>query len=114
MPPLQADENMPAALIAHLRAAGVDVRTAREAGLLTTPDPIILAAATADGRAVLTQDQDYIRLHKQGVPHAGIICLSQHPDHAIMAAAVLALLPTLPTLAGQLVRVNRPNPPQVP
>ena len=61
-----------------LRARGVDVVTAHEAGLTGADDDAILAAAARDGRAVYTFNTgDYCRLHgqylRQGLNHAGIV-----------------------------------------
>ena len=61
-----------------LRARGVDVVTAREAGLTGAVDDAILAHAAQDGRAVYTFNAgDFCRLHNEylqnGLDHAGII-----------------------------------------
>ena len=109
-----ADENFPLPVVDLLRVAGTDVTTAREAGLLATPDPIILAAATADGRAVLTQDKDYIRLHKQDPNHAGVVFTSLDNDVDALAARILIAISGLADLSGQLIRVYLPNLPPVP
>ena len=110
MVPLLADENFPFPVVLALRAAGVDVRTASDARLLRSSDASVLAAATADGRAVLTQDRDYIRLHKRGAAHAGIVFTSRDDDFAALAARVHDALQANPDLADRLVRVYRPNP----
>jgi predicted nuclease of predicted toxin-antitoxin system len=111
MAPLLADENFPAPTVLALRAAGADVLTAAEAGLLQTPDASVLAAATALGRAVLTQDRDYIRLHKGRTTHAGIVFTSQDDDFAALAVRVEAAIAGRADLAGQLIRVYRPQRP---
>ncbi len=37
-----------------------------------------LAFALAEGRALVTHDNDHLRLHAQGVPHAGVIYRHRH------------------------------------
>ena len=64
------------------------------------------------GRAVLTHNRkDYIRLHLASTPHAGIIACKDDTDFPALAARIHAAVSAPPSLAGQLVRVNRPNPP---
>ena len=46
--------------------------TVAEAGLLGATDETHLARAGADGRVLFTQDEDFLRLHAKGTPHAGI------------------------------------------
>jgi predicted nuclease of predicted toxin-antitoxin system len=111
---LLADENFKAAVVAELIALGHDVITARAAGLSATPDPTVLAHATADGRVVLTHDHDYSKLHKAGVTHAGIVYCSVDRDSTALAARIHAALAATPAPAGKLIRVVKPNPPQVP
>lgn len=113
---LLADENFPLPVVSCLRAAGHDVRTALEAGLLATPDPVILAAATTDARAVLTRDRDYIRLHKRGPAHGGIVFVTHVDDVLATAVRIDAAIAGRADLTGQLIRVYLPNipPPQVP
>lgn len=111
---LLADQNFEDDVVAALVALGHDVITARSVGLHAVPDPAVLAAATADGRAVLTHDRDFIAMHKSGGTHAGVVFTTIDRDSPALAARIHAAVTALPTLAGQLIRVNRPNPPQVP
>lgn len=66
------DQHMWATLAQGLRAHGVDVLTAQDAGRCGLPDPDQLAFATAEDRVVMTFDSDYVALHNAGTPHAGI------------------------------------------
>lgn len=105
-----ADQNFEDDVVAALVALGHDVVTARSAGLDAVPDPDMLASATAGGRIVLTHDRDFIRLHKSGTPHTGIVFTSVDHDSPALAARIHAAVTVLPSLTGQLVRVNRPHP----
>ena len=108
---LLADENFPFPVVLALRAAGTDVLTAAEARLLQTPDPIVLASATALGRSVLTQDRDYISLHNSGATHAGIVFTTPDDDFAALAVRVEAAIAGQADLTDQLIRVYRPQRP---
>ena len=66
------DQNMTAAVAVGLRARGVDVLTAQDAGRCGLPDPDQLAFAAAEGRVLVTFDADYLALHAAGTTHAGI------------------------------------------
>lgn len=48
------------------------MRTAAEAGLLGIPDPELLERSFASGRVLVTQDGDFVRLHRDLDPHAGM------------------------------------------
>jgi len=74
---LYLDEHVPRAVAQGLRRRGVDVLRAQEAGLLSADDTSHLAFARREGRALFTQDADFLRLHDGGVPHAGIVYASQ-------------------------------------
>lgn len=68
------DENMPGALALLLSEATHDVATAQEEGLCGANDPPLLAAATAEGRVLLTFDQDFADVRRYPpASHAGIV-----------------------------------------
>jgi predicted nuclease of predicted toxin-antitoxin system len=71
------DEHVPRAVTEGLRRRGVDVLTAREAGMLQAKDEQHLAFALSEGRVIVTQDADFLRLHTAGRPHAGIVYVPQ-------------------------------------
>jgi predicted nuclease of predicted toxin-antitoxin system len=48
------------------------VTSTADAGLIGTGDREHLAFAADAGRVVITQDVDFLRLHAEGTPHAGI------------------------------------------
>jgi hypothetical protein len=66
------DEHVAKAVVNGLRLRGMDVLTVTEAGLLGASDEEHLARARNDGRVVFTQDEDFLRLHAEGIEHAGI------------------------------------------
>ena len=66
------DEHVSRAVIKALRKRGIDVLTAPEAGLLGATDEQHLEKAQNDGRAIFTQDDDFLRLHTAGIAHVGI------------------------------------------
>lgn len=66
------DEHISLALAAGLRRRGVDVTCAVEVGLTSVADEEQLSFASGSGRVLVTQDADFLRLHRAGVPHAGI------------------------------------------
>ncbi|MBI3468738.1 MAG: DUF5615 family PIN-like protein [Planctomycetes bacterium] len=50
------DENLPAEIVADLRAAGHEADTVPDQGLAGSVDPVILAAVQREGRVLLTMD----------------------------------------------------------
>ena len=107
MAALLADENFELEIVDALTALGHDVLTARAAGLINTPDNIILASALAADRILLTHDRDYHKLHKAGVPHAGIVFASFDSDFDALAARIDAALSATVIHAGRLTRVTK-------
>jgi uncharacterized protein (DUF433 family) len=106
-----ANENLPRRTVEALRSLGHDVLTTQEAGNAgqAIPDDRVLEFATSAGRAVLTLNRrDFIRLHKQGVQHAGIVVRTEDLDTAAQALRVHEAVSAAPELTGQLIRVNRP------
>ena len=108
---LYADENFDYPVVVVLRQLGHDVLTAQEAGQggQAIPDPAVLAYATALDRAVLTLNRRHFkRLHRSGVPHAGIISCTRDDDSTALAGRIDAAIVGLPSLANQFVRIVRP------
>jgi len=69
-----ADENIAADVIVVLRAGGADVVSVADRGLRGHGDADVLAAAVAEGRAVLTQDMGFGRLAiLRGAPCLGLV-----------------------------------------
>ena len=66
------DENCDPRIAAGLRLHGVDVTTTPEAGLLQASDEEQLAYAAAQGRVVVTQDTDFLRIAAAGHGSPGI------------------------------------------
>jgi hypothetical protein len=77
MLPGYVDENVNRHVTDGVRRQGMDVVTAQERGQKQTDDEILLETATAEGRLMLTNDTDFLRLHHQwmiaGKSHAGIV-----------------------------------------
>jgi predicted nuclease of predicted toxin-antitoxin system len=69
----QTDEHIPSAVIAGLKRRGIDVLSTPQAALLGATDENQLTFATQQQRVMITQDDDFLILHAQGVQHAGII-----------------------------------------
>lgn len=67
------DENVDHAISRGLRQRGIDVTTSTEANLVGADDLRQLEYARMSGRILFTQDSDFLRLHNQGHPHAGIV-----------------------------------------
>jgi predicted nuclease of predicted toxin-antitoxin system len=67
------DENCDPRIAAGLRLHGIDVSTAADAGLLHATDDQHLAYAVAQGRAISTQDTDFLRIAAAGQGHPGIL-----------------------------------------
>jgi Domain of unknown function (DUF5615) len=101
-----------------LRALGHDVLTAQDDGRANQriADTDVLARATALGRAVLTNNRKHFhRLHRIAPNHAGVVTYTDdHKQRSAIAARIDAALAATPSAAGHLIRVIRPNPPQVP
>ena len=77
------EDSMDRALVAALRARGVDVLTALEADMIERADANHLDFSTAENRVLLTCNTgDFCQLHQEWLsverPHAGIVCMPQH------------------------------------
>ncbi len=51
--------------------------TVQELDLQAAEDARHLERATQDGRVIVTQDADFLRLHASGLPHRGIVYAHQ-------------------------------------
>jgi len=109
---LYSNENFPLPVVLELRRLGHDVVTIQETGLANRelPDDQVLAAATADGRAVLTINRKhFIHLHRDSSQHEGIIVGTFDPDFKGQAGRINQELQARESLTGRLIRVNRPG-----
>ena len=75
-PRFYTDEHISKAVVAALRTNGVDVLTVPDAGTMGASDEEHLQ--TRDGRVLVTQDRDFLRLAATGMHHAGIAYASQN------------------------------------
>jgi len=66
------DEHVPPAVTRGLQLRGIDVTTTHETGMLGASDGTLLAYALSLERVLFSQDEDFLTLHQQGVPHAGV------------------------------------------
>jgi len=71
------DEHIDPAIADGLRRRGIDVTTTVEAGLRGAWDEEHVEFARSQGRVVVTQDPDFLRIHRAGIPHDGV-AFSQH------------------------------------
>ena len=71
------DEHVSKAVVRGLRQRGADILTVPEAGMLGASDQEHVARARQEGRVLLTQDDDFLRLHSKGAQHAGIVYAPQ-------------------------------------
>lgn len=69
---LHLDEHLPHAVAIGLQSRGVDVTTSSSAGLIGSSDEEQLAYCRMHQRVLVTHDDDFLRLHSAGLPHAGI------------------------------------------
>jgi len=67
------DEHVDPAIASALRRAGIDVTTTIEAGLRTKDDEAHLKFARAEGRIIVTRDQDFLRFAALMSDHCGIV-----------------------------------------
>ncbi|MFB2982775.1 DUF5615 family PIN-like protein [Microseira sp. BLCC-F43] len=72
------DENVNGAIADGLRRRGIDVTTTPEEGLIGASDEEHVAFALSQNRVIFTQDDDFLRLDRAGVEHAGITYCKQN------------------------------------
>lgn len=117
---VKLDENLPTSAALAVRALGHDVDTVADEGLTGEKDPVVLAAATAVERLLLTLDRGLgdIRTYPPG-SHAGVVVVrvdSQSPRVVTDAVERLATTVDLNGLAGGVgvwrdgvLRLRRPQ-----
>jgi len=107
-----ADEDFDYPVVVELRQLGHDVLTVQEAGQKGQKDPVVLAFASAQGRAVLTYNRrHFIRLHRQTSSHSGIVICTRDKDFVALAGRIDQTVANCPNLTNQLLRVYRPSVP---
>jgi hypothetical protein len=84
------DENIAPGVAIGLRFRGIDATTTNDAGLAGAGDLAQLSFAAASGRVIVTQDDDFLRLHSEGIHHAGIVfCLGKGLRESIRGSALI-------------------------
>lgn len=71
------DEHISTQIAAGLRRRDIDVTTTAETNLTGAADLTHLEFAASSRRLLVTHDDDFLRLHAQGVAHAGIAYCQQ-------------------------------------
>lgn len=107
---LYANENFPQPVVEALRVLGHDVLTSLAAGNANQgiEDVEVVRYASAQGRAVLTQNRRHFHLeHKKSSAHAGIITCTVDADYAALAARIHARLLATASLSAQLIKVTK-------
>lgn len=108
---LYSNENFPLPVVEELRRLGCDVTTVLDTGRAgqAWPDEAVLRYAAAEGRVLLTMNRkDFFRLHREQIPHAGIVACTMDADFPGQAVRIHNALESAGEMRGRVVRVNRP------
>lgn len=89
------DEPVNPAVASGLRRRGIDVLTAQEAGLPDASDAEHLVMAAAQQRVILTQADDFLRLHARQIDHAGLVYMRQRTSIGYIVRGLLLIYQTL-------------------
>lgn len=100
------DEHVDPAIAEGLRRHGIDVTTTIEAQLRTKDDTSHLAFANAEGRVMVTYDNDYLRFHADGLTHPGIAYCSPQSRRIGYIIETLVLMWAVITPAEMYNRVE--------
>ncbi|GAP98181.1 hypothetical protein NIES2104_47340 [Leptolyngbya sp. NIES-2104] len=74
------------------------------------PDSEVLAFATLEQRAILTQNRkDFFKLHRLKTDHAGIIACTNDRDWEALAHRIDTAIAQEESLQGKLIRIVRPS-----
>ena len=106
-----SNENFPIPVVEKLRLLGHDVLTSQEAGQAdrAIPDEEVLKFANNKKRTVLTFNRKhFLRLHRKGIGHAGIIVCTFDVEFEALAMRIHNTIQANPDISGNLIRVNRP------
>lgn len=76
------DENVSNAIAEGLRRRGIDVTTTSETDLIGASDHEQINFAIEQKRVIFTQDTDFLRIARAGIPHNGIV-YCQQKSHSI-------------------------------
>jgi hypothetical protein len=103
-----ADEHVKFAIVEGLRRRGMDVVTVQERSQEEADDEVLLETTTREGRLLLTNDVDFLRIHdrwmKAGREHSGIIYWRQDLGIGVAIRRILQYaLRTSPTDAAKTV-----------
>ena len=115
MADLYSNENFPSDIVIILRQKGHNVLTSYEAGQANQgiPDDEVLIFATQQNRIVITLNRDdFIRLHRSNVNHAGIIICKDDRDYVGQANTVDVCLKEETNLLNRLIRIKKQNRPK--
>jgi predicted nuclease of predicted toxin-antitoxin system len=107
---LYANENFPLPAVEYLRELGHNVLTSQESGRANqrVSDDQVLSFATSQNRAVVTLNRrDFIKLHHNIKPHAGIVVCTQDSDFQSLADRIDREIRNHNSLFNQLIRITR-------
>ncbi|AFY61929.1 hypothetical protein Syn6312_2865 [Synechococcus sp. PCC 6312] len=106
------NENLSSIIVKELRHLGYDVLTSYEAGNANqkVPDEQVLSLATEQQRSVITHNRDdFLKLHRSGFSHAGIIVLKEDRERLKQVFVLHQYLISQESLQGRFIRVLRQN-----
>ena len=110
---LYDDENFALPVVEQLRLLGHDVLTASMAGQANkrVPDLAVLRFAATEGRALLSFNRfHFVRLHKAGTEHQGIVVCTFDLEFVALAGRIHEAISDCGELSGKLLRVTKPHP----
>ncbi len=85
------DEQVARAVVEGLRRRGIDVLTCQEANLLGASDMAHLLYSSEQQCVMISQDDDFLRLHAAGISHAGIVYAHQRTPTGVMIRGLLLI-----------------------
>jgi predicted nuclease of predicted toxin-antitoxin system len=112
---LYSNENFPFDMVQALRQLGYNVLTSYDAGQANRgiPDDQVLAFAKQQKRTVITLNRDdFLKLHRSGIQHLGIIICKDDRDYVGQVQTLHAYLQTQTDLTNRLIRVKKQNQPK--
>jgi predicted nuclease of predicted toxin-antitoxin system len=112
---LYSNENFPLDLVLLLRQQGHNIVTSYESGQANQgiTDEDVLTFATKSDRSVITLNRDdFLKLHRLGINHSGIIICKDDRDYSAQAETLNNFLQAQTDLINRLIRIQKQNQPK--